>query len=237
VFSEADSGCCDPRWCAFSEATPRVYFKEAWFSEVGRISLPLRDQEWERARTRTRLLPPFPSMSGRRSRITSASIRALAGVLQAGGSAGARVPRNPGNSASCPRCSWRPQSGSFVAGPRFPARPTGTLPLGGVIQQRLPVSRAGDPLRLPARASRAPSDLRRSAEEAASAADWCLPTGARPRGLEILGTIAAASAVRSAGGNHRAGLGSWRCRSTPFAHGGVAAALREERHSLALEAK
>src|SRR5450755_231409 len=55
VFSEADPASWPPRFCAFSVATPEVYFREGNLSEVSAFAL--RFQEQQRPTPSRRLLP------------------------------------------------------------------------------------------------------------------------------------------------------------------------------------
>jgi hypothetical protein len=159
-------------------------------------------------------------------------------AVEEGALALSRLPRNPGNSASCPRCSWRPQSGSFVAGPRFPARPTRDAPAW----RRHPAA----PVREQGRRPSSPSCTSISRAERSS--PECGGSGLSRR----LVSPDRRPAARSRDPRKRS---QWPALSEApvgitkqvsahgaagrrlFAHGGVAAALREERHSLALEAK
>src|ERR1019366_2008262 len=58
-FSEAESARCGPRFCAFSEATLGVYFRERYFSEVAPPGI------WDRLRTPG--APTAPDPKGERS--------------------------------------------------------------------------------------------------------------------------------------------------------------------------
>ena len=67
MFSEADSGSCDPAGSAFSVATPGVYFRERLFSEVPlrfRFRFAIRKQQWPPSSSRLLPLLNSGSVSG-----------------------------------------------------------------------------------------------------------------------------------------------------------------------------
>jgi hypothetical protein len=103
VFSEVVSGVCDPAWSAFSVATPGVFFRERYFSEVVgsgcRFDMPKR----QRASASCRLLPPFRWSSTSWIATTGASLRSRRPTTARLGFRSSSIPAATGKTAPIAR--------------------------------------------------------------------------------------------------------------------------------------
>jgi hypothetical protein len=93
VFSEADSGSCDPAGSAFSVATAGVYFRERYFSEAPASASRSGSSSGRQRRPRDRVSARHAAGRGRSRMSAARSTRRLCESGRAGVTRDARQPR------------------------------------------------------------------------------------------------------------------------------------------------